>query len=132
MKIALDTNVLVRYITWDDPEQAEEAASVIESGDVLVVPIIVLCELVWVLRRRYRYDAGDIIGAIRTLIEARSVEVDRVSAEAGLAMLAKGGDFADGVIQGEALAASCTKLATFDRTFAARANQGFALIPGES
>jgi predicted nucleic acid-binding protein len=54
VKIAVDTNVLVRYLTWDDEEQAVEAAAVLESGDVIVISTIVLCELVWVLKRAYR------------------------------------------------------------------------------
>ena len=55
MRIAVDTNVLVRYLTWDDEQQAVEAADAIEGADEIVVPTIVLCELVWVLKRAYRY-----------------------------------------------------------------------------
>ena len=57
--IALDTNVLVRYLTWDDEEQASEAANAIETADGLFVPTIVLCELVWVLKRAYRYTGPE-------------------------------------------------------------------------
>ena len=55
LSIAVDTNVLVRYLTWDDEAQAEAAARVIESGEVVAISVIVLCELAWVLRRAYRY-----------------------------------------------------------------------------
>lgn len=84
---------------------------------------VVLCEVVWVLRRAYRYHAEEVAGVLRRLIESRTVEVDRPLAEAGLAMLAAGGDFADGVILAEAGRAHCVRLVTFDR--------GLAGLPGE-
>ena len=43
--------------------------------------------------------------------------VDRLAAESGLRMLARGGDFADGVIEHDAIRAGCDRLATFDQTF---------------
>jgi len=117
VRIAVDTNVLVRYLTWDDEAQALAAAKTIEAADAVVVPTIVLCELAWVLKRAYRYGGTEIAAAIRRIIESRTVEVDRPAAEAGLAMLAQGGDFADGVIQADAARAKC-RLVTFDRQFA--------------
>ncbi|MGH7061454.1 MAG: type II toxin-antitoxin system VapC family toxin [Stellaceae bacterium] len=118
MRIALDTNVLVRYLTWDDEEQAIEAADAIEGADEIVVPTIVLCELVWVLKRAYRYAGPDIIGILRRLVALCAVEIERPSAEAGIAMLARGGDFADGVVRYEADRANCGRLVTFDQGFA--------------
>jgi predicted nucleic-acid-binding protein len=114
-KIAIDTNVLVRYFTWDDEKQGHEAAHVIESAATVLVSTIVLCELVWVLRRAYRYTAKEIHDLIRRLAQTRTVELDRPATEAGLAMLAKGGDFADGVIAYETHRAKCDRLVTFDR-----------------
>ena len=118
MRIALDTNVLVRYLTWDDEWQAIEAANAIEAADALVVPTIVLCELVWVLQRAYRYVGPEIIAILRRLIAIRAVELERPVAEAGIAMLARGGDFADGVVRHEADRAKCDRLVTFDQGFA--------------
>lgn len=117
-RVAVDTNVLVRYFTWDDKDQAEEAARTIESAETVVVSTVVLCELVWVLRRAYRYDEAEIGNIIRRLAETRTIELDRPATEAGLSMLARGGDFADGVIQFEADGAKCERLVTFDRKFA--------------
>jgi len=54
VKVAVDTNVLVRYLTWDAEEQAIEAAAILESRDVIMISTIALCELVWVLKRAYR------------------------------------------------------------------------------
>jgi len=118
VRIAVDTNVLVRYLTWDDERQAVEAANTIETADAIIVPTIVLCELVWVLKRAYRYASPEIIEILRRLVAIRSVEVERPAAEAGIAMLARGGDFADGVIRHEADRAKCDRLVTFDRGFA--------------
>ena len=119
MKIAADTNVVVRYLVGDDAAQAEAAARAIEQAEGLVLSTVVLCEIVWVLRRAYRYGTGEVAAVLRRLIESRGVEVDRPLAEAGLAALAAGGDFADGVILAEAARARCDRLLTFDRRFPA-------------
>jgi predicted nucleic-acid-binding protein len=118
MKIAVDTSVLVRYLIWDDASQAAEAAEAIEQADSVVVSTIVLCELVWVLKRAYRIVATDIADAIRRLIDIRGVDLDRPAVDAGLAMLTRGGDFADGVIQFDATRARCQRVVTFDQNFA--------------
>ena len=118
MRIAVDTNVLVRYLTWDDEGQATEAARAIEGADAIVAPTIVLCELVWVLKRAYRYSGPEIIDILRRFVAIRAVEIDRPAVEAGIAMLTRGGDFADGIIQHEADRAKCGRLVTFDQGFA--------------
>src|SRR5262249_55498434 len=87
VRIAVDTNVLVRYLTWDDEGQAIEAARAIEAADAIVVPTIVLCELVWVLKRAYRYGGPEIIDILRRLAAMRAIEIERPAAEAGIAML---------------------------------------------
>lgn len=71
MSIAVDTNVLVRYLTWDDEAQAEAAAPVTESGETVAIPVIVLCELAWVLKRAYRYRTDEIADAIRRIVSSR-------------------------------------------------------------
>ena len=57
--IGLDTNVLVRYLTQDDPQQSARANNLIETQCTKNEPgwiaLIVLCELVWVLRGAYNY-----------------------------------------------------------------------------
>ena len=118
MRIAVDTNVLVRYLTWDDEGQAIEAANTIEGADAIVIPTIVLCELVCVLKRVYRYAAPEIVDILHRLVAIRAVEIERPAAEAGIATLARGGDFADGVARHEADRAKCDRLVTFDQSFA--------------
>jgi predicted nucleic-acid-binding protein len=121
MRSAADTNVLVRFLTWDDVDQATEAARTLEDAEMVVISTVVLCEVVWVLKRAYRYKAAEIAEALRPLIESRTVETNRAAAEAGLRMLEAGGDFADGVILFEAEKAKVANLVTFDQAFAERA-----------
>ncbi len=118
MKIALDTNVLVRYLTWDDETQSPLAAKAIETATRIFVSPIVLCETIWVLETSYKLKARDIAKTLREFVASETVEVDRPFAEAGLAQLERGGDFADGVILLEAERAKANHLVTFDQSFA--------------
>ncbi len=121
MRIALDTNVLVRYLTWDDGIQSPRAAEAIESAETVIVSGIVLCETAWVLARSYKRPAKDIASVLRRFIQADTVNVDRPLAEAGLISLDRGGDFADGVSLVEAERAKADQLVTFDQAFFNRA-----------
>ncbi|PKY10916.1 VapC toxin family PIN domain ribonuclease [Acidithiobacillus marinus] len=98
MKIAVDTNVLVRAVVHDDPAQAEVAAAVLTDAELIAVTTPCLCEFVWVLLRVYGFHQSDVACAIQTLLAAANVEVNRPAVEAGLLMLEAGGDFADGII----------------------------------
>jgi predicted nucleic-acid-binding protein len=98
MKVAVDTNVLVRAVVQDDPAQARLAAKVLIDAELIAVALPCLCELVWVLRRVYSCAPHDIAGAVRALLAVANVQVNRPAVEAGLLMLEAGGDFADGVI----------------------------------
>lgn len=98
MKIAVDTNVLLRAIVADDEEQVDKATALLDTADMVAVSLQTLCELVWVLRSAYKVAKPDIASAIRALLDTRNVVANRPAAEAGLALLELGGDFADGVI----------------------------------
>jgi predicted nucleic-acid-binding protein len=98
VKATADTNVLVRALVQDHPEQAHRAANVLLDAGLIAVTLPTLCELTWVLRKVYGFSTSDITQAIVALIAAENVELNRLAAEAGLATLEAGGDFADGVI----------------------------------
>lgn len=98
MKVAVDTNVLVRAVVRDDARQANMAAKLLTNAEVVAVALPCLCEFVWVLRRVYGFTPADVAAAIRALLDAANTETNRPAAEAGLAVLEAGGDFADGVI----------------------------------
>jgi predicted nucleic-acid-binding protein len=119
MRITADTNVLVRAVVMDDPVQGAIAAEALLEADVVAVTLPALCEFVWVLTRGYKRSAGEVADAVRKLVESASVLVDRPAADAGLAMLERGGDFADGVIAFEGRRAGGLVFTTFDTKAAA-------------
>lgn len=98
MKIAADTNVLVRAIVGDDQAQSAAAQNELANAETVALTIPALCELVWVLSRAYKIPSPEIAKTIRDLMNADNIVVNRPAAEAGLALLDAGGDFADGVI----------------------------------
>jgi predicted nucleic-acid-binding protein len=115
VKIAVDTNVLVRAAVGDDPEQTDAATRIMARAEVLAITVSSLCEFVWVLRSVYGYRAPKIAEAIGILLSAENVETNRASAEAGLAMLDAGGDFADGVIAYEGRWLGAETFVSFDK-----------------
>jgi predicted nucleic-acid-binding protein len=115
VKIAVDTNVLVRAAVRDDPKQTEVATRIMARAEMLAIAVSSLCEFVWVLRSVYGYRASSIARAIRLLLAAENVETDRQVAEAGLAMLDGGGDFADGVIAYEGRWLGAETFVSFDK-----------------
>lgn len=114
MRIAADTNVLVRAIVADDAKQAKIAQAALAKAEAVAVTSIVMCEFVWVLSRGYGIATADISAAIRGVIASANVSADRPAIEAGLAVLDAGGDFADGVIAFEGAALGGDTFASFD------------------
>jgi predicted nucleic-acid-binding protein len=98
VKITPDTNVLVRMLVEDDARQCEVAQSVLSKAEAVALTTPALCELVWVLSSWYKLPPSEISESIRRLVGSANVVLDRPAVEAGLAMLDRGGDFADGVI----------------------------------
>ncbi len=115
MRITADTNVLVRAAVGDDPVQSPAAAKALRAASLIAVTNPALCEFVWVLARAYKRPVPDISGAIRRLLAADNVAVDRLAAEAGLAFLEAGGDFADGIIAYEGRQLGAEVFLSFDR-----------------
>jgi predicted nucleic-acid-binding protein len=116
VRITADTNVLVRAITDDDTQQAAIARRELAGADMVVVTLPALCELVWVLSQGYKIHAADIAGTIRLLINSANVVVSKPAAEAGLALLDVGGDFADGVIAYDGRWLGAEQFVSFDNT----------------
>lgn len=115
MKITADTNVLVRVLVGDDPEQSKVAEALLKKADLIAISVPALCELAWVLSRGYKTSAEDIAASIRRLINASNAAVNRPLAEAGLALLDAGGDFADGVIAHEGNWLGADTFVSFDK-----------------
>jgi predicted nucleic-acid-binding protein len=115
MKITADTNVLVRAITGDNASQRKVAQAELAKAEMVALALPALCELVWVLSRGYKIPSAEIVEAIRRLMNAANVVVNRPAAEAGLAVLEAGGDFADGVIAYEGSWLGAETLVSFDK-----------------
>jgi predicted nucleic-acid-binding protein len=116
MKIAADTNVLVRATTEDDARQSRVAKDILARAEVVALTLTALCELVWVLSRGYKIPTNEIAEGIRRLLNGNNVAVNRPAAEAGLVQLEAGGDFADGVIAFEGAWLGAKTFVSFDRT----------------
>ncbi|HEX2252065.1 MAG TPA: type II toxin-antitoxin system VapC family toxin [Thermoanaerobaculia bacterium] len=118
--IGLDTNVLVRYLVEDDPDQTARAAELIydalDADDRLFLPEIVLCEVVWVLQSAYRLPRQRIVEVLRDLLRTRQLAVEQPeSARRALDRYAEGSaDFADYLILDRCRAAGCDRVASFD------------------
>lgn len=116
----LDTNVLLRFFTQEDPEQARIATALIlaaeEQGERLHVSTIALCELVWVLRSAYRIRRDGIISTIESLLSSSTFEIqDRDLVRRALDTYKIGkADFADYLIGWQDRRAGCSETLTFD------------------
>lgn len=115
MRVAVDTNVLLRDALQDDPRQSAIAAKTLQKADLVVVPVPVLCEFVWVMRRLYQRSSAEIAQSIRLLMSGDNVEMDRPAIEAGLEVLENGGDFADGVIAYQGYWLGADEFVSFDK-----------------
>lgn len=112
----VDTNVIVRYLTGDDPKQADKARAVIGRTPVFV-PRTVLLEVECVLRGVYDLPAEQIIPALRALAGLPSVSVEDAGLVAKAMDWAEAGlDFADAMHL--AAAAECEGFLTFDQRLA--------------
>lgn len=127
MKLAVDTNVLVRAVVRDDPQQARRAIDLLTKAELIAVALPCLCEFVWVLTRVYGFLGADAAQAIRALLATANVEMNRPAVEAGLAALDAGGDFADGVIAYEGRWLGGETFISFDKAAVALLGaQGYA------
>ena len=127
LPIALDTNLLVRLLTGDDPEQARRVADLIDASPACFVPITVVLELEWVLRGAYRLERGAVIAALEGLMAIRQVHLEQEDLVLqALAWHQQGLDFADALhlLRSE----GCARFATLDRALA-KTTAGLQLQP---
>jgi len=78
--IGLDSNILIRYIVQDDPQQSELVNNYLEKNVTAKSPgyinSIVLCEIVWVLKRAYGYKKEVIIEVIGKILQTRELIIE--------------------------------------------------------
>ncbi len=124
---AIDTNVLVRALVRDDPDQAARAEAVLGGHDIFV-PVTVMLELEWVLRSRYAFAPTVIARALEGIAALGNVVLgERKAVLAAAARVAQGWDFADALHH--ALSEGCDDFATLDADLARRASRDAKALP---
>jgi predicted nucleic-acid-binding protein len=126
--IALDTNVLVRFLTQDDPDQGRMASALIgglTEQNPGFVAREVLVELVWVLEWSYRYRRSEITRVLEGFLSASELDIEAGDSVGAILQLyeGKGFGFSDLMIREAARRAGAAALKTFDRK-AARLDGG--------
>jgi len=113
--IAIDTNIIVRYLTGDHPEQSVRARAIVD-GQPVFVPVTVVLETEWVLRSAYGYKSGDVARALRAFGGLPQVTIeDAATVVAAFDLAEQGMDFADALHLGRASGQNV--FLTFDRRF---------------
>jgi predicted nucleic-acid-binding protein len=116
---AVDTNILVRFLTADDPKQARAARRVIEAGDIFIGTTVIL-ETEWVLRAGYGFAPTMIAAGLRGLGGLAGVSIeDPEKISQALDSMVAGMDFADALHL--ARSSHCSAFLTFDKKLASRA-----------
>src|SRR5713226_487738 len=118
--LAVDTNVVVRYLTGDEAEQFAKAKALIDGEDVFVCTTVLL-ETEWVLRSVYRYRRAQLVRAFRAFAGLPRITLeDPAQAAKALDWMANGMDLADALHLTKA--EGCEAFITFDQRFAEAAN----------
>ena len=113
--LAADTNVVVRFLTRDDPVQSPRSRRLL-NDNAIWVPVTVVLETEWVLRSVYRFRPDEFADGIVALAGLPRLQIQhRAEVDRALALHRQGVDFADALHL--ALAADCHEFATFDRGF---------------
>ncbi|WP_441234834.1 type II toxin-antitoxin system VapC family toxin [Bradyrhizobium sp. 930_D9_N1_4] len=111
--LAIDTNLIVRYLTGDHVKQSARARALID-GEKVFAAVTVLLEVEWVLRSAYAYPAADVVRALRGFAGLPTVTVeDGAMVAAALDLAATGMDFADALHLTRS--GHCEAFVTFDR-----------------
>ena len=111
--LAIDTNLIVRYLTRDHPRQSARARELID-GQSVFASVTVMLEVEWVLRSTYDYRPADIARALRAFAGLPTVIIEDTAVVATAIDLAERGmDFADALHLGRS--AHCEGFASFDR-----------------
>jgi predicted nucleic-acid-binding protein len=117
----LDTNVLIRYLTQDDPLQSAKATEIIEKqltkNDPGFVNLVTLVETVWVLGSIYDLSNQEIAATVERMLQADSLVIQNEQQVflAVVALRSGRGAFADALIGALDAWAGCGRTLTFDK-----------------
>ncbi len=128
----LDTNILVRYLTQDDPAQCirvDFAMASLSAAEPGFVSSAAWLELVWVLGRTYRNTKAEILMVLEQLLSQKEIVVEQAeTVRRAIQMYRRNRvSFADCLISASAASAGCSKTLTFDED--AAKSRGMTLIP---
>ncbi len=118
--IGIDTNVLIRYLTQDDPVQSPKATAFIErtlsEASPGFVSVVAFAETAWVLDRVFGYERPQLVEALKRVLEAEVFVVEHErEAYSAIEVLEDGrGSFGDGIIAALGHSAGCDRTVTFD------------------
>jgi predicted nucleic-acid-binding protein len=116
---AVDTNILVRFLTADDPKQAKIARRVMDAGDIFI-GVTVILETEWVLRAGYGFTPNVVAAGLRAIAGLPGVTIEEPAEIAqALDWMVKGMDFADALHLTRSN--HCDAFVTFDKKLATRA-----------
>jgi predicted nucleic-acid-binding protein len=119
--IAIDTNLLVRILTNDDPIQARRAAKILQSDDIFL-PKTVILETQWVLHYAYSIDKAEIIAGLQKLLGLSNIYPENTeTVTQAISWYEQGIDFADALHL--ASSRGSDSFATFDAAFAKKAQK---------
>lgn len=118
--IGLDTNILLRFLMQDDPQQSQKVNRLIARLSISqpgYISLIVLAELAWVLRNVYRVKKVDILRALWILARVNNLVLEQAGAVLKAIHLFRtsSADFADCLIAVAGMQANCAYTSTFDR-----------------
>lgn len=119
--IGLDTNILVRYLTQDDPVQSRKAADIIERRLTVANPgfvsVVTLAETVWVLDRAYHFTAREIAAAVERMlqVEILLIQHEQETFAAMIALKQGRSSFSDALIAELGAQEGCVHTLTFDQ-----------------
>lgn len=115
MKVAIDTNILVRLFVIDDEKQHRQSLEILDQAENIIIPTTVFCETIWVLRRLYQQSNHDIYYKLSYFLTHPKLIYAQAEVEAGFAFMQEGGDFADGVNEYAGSQLGAESFATFDQ-----------------
>jgi predicted nucleic-acid-binding protein len=119
--LALDTNILVRLVTNDDPKAAQRVQEALDAELAAerecMVGHIVLCELIWVLQRLYGYNLQQCQQTLGSLLGFAGLQFEElpVVLSAYKAWKKHGGDWADHLIGAQMKSLGCDMVLTLDK-----------------
>jgi predicted nucleic acid-binding protein len=118
----VDTSVVIRYLTGDNPARTSTATAIIETRAARAVSIISILEASHVLRTAYAYERRSIASALIELVSRRNIMVPEFAKDHVLRWLDSWGNGTVGSVGDALIAASMSAhgaeaIATFDAGF---------------